>query len=295
MKDLKIMKYLSEKELKQQFQDAGAGDHYFSGRYAVRSSETDRFGEAHLEVIFSLMQEVSQEHVSCLEQLSPGLKRPDFAWILNRMSLRLERLPRQKEEIRLYTWQSAMDRLGFTRDYYFFDRHGEAFGAARSYWTIVTPDTHSLMRPDALFPEGHNPHICPVPAFDQAPRRLRPNFAEFPEPETLNRRVGRSDIDQNGHMNNTRYIALCIDAADFVIKGADLKSIDINYVDELFEGEDCHVEAQMLPPEALSASEDKGLSYIAVRAPNTEGRDRFRALLGFDPNRRRIKEIQKQR
>lgn len=249
----------------------------YSHEFTVRASESDCRGEIHADVIFSLLQEASGLHAS-LNGYDPGrqeLRR--FAWILNRTSLRLDATPRWLDQVRIYTWQSDQDRLGFTRDYALFGADGTLYGRARSFWTVATLDGHRLLKPESIFGAEGNPWLAGISVMDEKPLRLKPSYANFSRAEVFAKRVGRSDIDRNGHMNNTRYAALCVDAADPLNPGARLKRIDINFVSEVFKGDTCLAEAVRLE------SASSPLDLIAVRAIAPEGgREHVRAIIGFE-------------
>lgn len=249
--------------------------------FTLRASECDEHYEVHSDVIFSLLQEVSSYHaVNC--GYNGHLQDPPlYSWIVNRMSLRLARVPRWPETVKVYTWHSVMDRLGYTRDYCLFDEKGHPYGAARSYWTLVTPDEHRLVKPETLFihQSKENPYMLPKGIFSVPPVRLRPRFADFTAAVKTSRTIGASDIDSNNHLNNTRYIALCRDTADLLKPQGSLKRIDINYVAEMFKGETAEVLAVPYT-EKNKAEEEEDLQLIALCCPGPKG-DRFRAVLGF--------------
>ncbi len=287
------MNFLAEKDFLNQFTPEERERSLCAHLFDIRTSETDRHHEIHTDVVFSLLQEIANFQV--IEFGIDGhLERPPvFSWIVNRVSLRLEKSPTHYAPVKMYTWQSGMDRLGFTRDYYLFDEDGTAYGAATSYWTVVTPGEHRLIRPASLFDGGENPFIVDFSALDHPPVRIRPHFADFTDAVDTSRKVGESDIDSNGHLNNTRYVALCRDAADLLEPRGKFKRIDINYVAEMFKGETAEVLAAPYPnpkgdPEAIKkipAIKDlnprEGEELIAIRCPAAKGQDRFRAILGF--------------
>lgn len=286
------MDFSDEKNFLKNLPAAAAQEALFAQTFSIRASEADAYREVHTDVLFSLLQEVAYRHVSLLglDGHHNGRGPREYAWLVNRISLRLARGPRWLEPLKIYTWQSALDRLGFSRDFYLFAADGSPYGAAASYWTLVTPDEHRLLKPQSLLPDGENPYQLPYKALPNLPLRLRPGFADFSGAVRSERRIGASDIDYNQHLNNTRYIALCCDTADLLDPPGRLRRVDINFVAEMFKGETACVEAVPFTAAnpagdpagagAAAAAFSDSAALVALRCPGPRG-DRFRALLGF--------------
>lgn len=268
------MNFLIENDLKKYIAEESRDNIYYAENYTIRASECDQDGKLHTNVINSLMQEVSNSHIKDSNFSAKNIYSQGFLWILNRVSARFQKHPKWRDEVRIYTWQSGMDRLGFFRDYYMFDSDGQAYGAARSFWTIASADTHKLLSPSTIFSDGENPMLSTLHALPYPPTRLRRNFADFTDAKSYDKVIGYSEIDRNGHMNNTRYVALCRDAAALFHPEGYVSSLDINYVEEVFQEEILHTEACILEETATYTD-------IAVHALRAGNKESFRAILRF--------------
>ncbi len=267
------MLFLSEKDLLKQIEDSNSQNAVFYEDFKVRDSECDPFLRVHSRVLFSLMQEASAHHVNSMPAYDV-LDNTSLNWILNRMSIRLSHNPKVGDTVRIYTWQSNINRLGFFRDYYLFDKEGRAFGAARSFWTILNFDVHELINPMMLFTGALDPPMSKLRALPIQPIRLRRDFADFTDKKSYGTTVAYSNLDRNHHMNNTQYIDLCRNAAALYEPGTNLVSLDINYVAELLLGENIRVDVEKKEDD-IKAGENK----FAIQAVNDADAVSFRALI----------------
>ena len=269
------MHFLNETELQNIIAHDGRQDIFVFHDYYIRSSECDMYDLVHTDVLFSLLQEAADIGAEKAGISYKIMDRLQCAWVLSRVSLRLQRSPGVKERVRIYTWQSGMDRINFFRDFYLFDADGEALGAARSSWNVVSISEHKLLPPSAILEGRVNPFLHDFHAFTADPVRVRANFADFTAAPPLFRLIGFSDIDRNSHVNNTRYIAMCRDAADNLGLNGPLVSIDINYIAELVKGQQAEILSVLLP------SDEVATSKVAICSRSDSGHDYFRALLRF--------------
>lgn len=281
------MKILNQSQLEKIINEESRPHVFLKESFQIRASECDQNDIVHTDVISSILQEVAHFHSYQSDIKTDELYQDGYYWILNRMSLRFVKHPVWLDKVNAYTWQSGIDRLGFMRDYYLFDEQGNAYGCGRSYWTLVSAKDHKLLNPLIIYPELQDSMVSNFTAFDEAPIRLRRNFADFNQAVSFEKYVGFSDIDKNRHMNNTRYIALCVDAANKLEIQGTLKSLDINYLAESLLGESLTTEAnRIMHADAADANEAKAkgdhlldTKTIAVRAIGSDETERFRACL----------------
>ena len=149
--------------------------------------------------------------------------------VIVRNNVRFYRLPKYEETVTALTCAPRYDGLFFVRYYSLKDEDGSVLADACSYWTLMDSEKKRIIRP------GHHDdtYLPRVEAFSvtaPVPAKLTP-----PEDMTeVGRRVVyRHDIDQYGHLNNTRYVdILC----DFLPEGERLSELEMNYSRELPPG-----------------------------------------------------------
>ena len=225
--------------------------------FIVRSNECDYRGRVHFSSIFSYFEEIAQTQVEVLGMNDDLKKDKSLVWILNRIHLKINDLPKWKDEIKLYTWQSKQNRIGFFREFYLFDKAGKALVAAKSFWTLMDINKRKLASPTTVFP-NENYYILKIHAVDETLNNLRNNFANFEHNSTrkINYLVSYSDIDANKHMHNTKYVSLIRDAIDLQDLGDEIVSIQLNYSAEIYKGDLLEIRSTLLPYKTNLASSE---------------------------------------
>ncbi len=220
--------------------DSGALSRHGRFSYEVRSTDTDRRDRLHLHALFSMMQEAAARHA---EQLGFGAAQFDpqgIAWVLLRVSVRMDVFPSWKEHLAIETWPSAQDKLLGLRDFRFFREDGSQAGAATTSWLVVDAATR---RPKRVPVEVDDAAGAGGPSAERSLHFDAPKIDVDPAlasaTPTLRIACRESDIDRNRHVNNTRYIAWCLDALHAAGLGGDpVTGIDVNYLSELLIGDE---------------------------------------------------------
>jgi len=212
----------------------GAGPYTF----AIRGTDTDWRDRLHLFSLFSFMQEAAYANAEAGGLGASLLDRQGFCWMLVRISVRMDTLPRWGEVLTVSTWSRGCKKLTFLRDYEFLDEKGILIGRATSEWLIGSAIDHKPQRPDSILTG------CPAPADDHAvfpdPIRRPPRLAEgVDELPVLTVYADFSDIDRNEHVNNTRYVAWCLNAIHAASSPVNIEilSFDIHYINEVRLGD----------------------------------------------------------
>lgn len=170
--------------------------------FAVRYGEIGENGVATLSALGNWLQEAAGLSADSLGFGENDMLPLGVTWIMNRLVLRIDRLPRAGEELRVHTWPSTLDRFGY-RGYEVYDAEGKLIVSGGSMWSVMNVEDHSL----AAIPEDiqrvypADPRPCEAFSCRVIPRLK----AEAPSSCLL--RVRRDDLDINGHVNNTRYLA----------------------------------------------------------------------------------------
>ena len=174
----------------------------FDFPFSVRYGEIGANGVATLSAIGNWLQEAAGRNADMLGFGENDLLHHGLTWVLTRLVLRLARLPRAGEELRLHTWPSVLDRFGH-RGYEIYDKENKLIISGGSAWSVMNFTDRSLTRlPDTLVPRyPADPRLCDPFACRVIPRLRSDN------PATALLRVRKDDLDINGHVNNTRYLA----------------------------------------------------------------------------------------
>lgn len=151
----------------------------------------------------SILQYLEDAAIAHSEAVGLGIEQllaQRTGWILNHWLLKMEQYPRQGEKIRIETWASDFERFYGRRKFRISDSQGRYLGQADSLWVFLNLDRRRPIR----IPE----HF--VTAYSLIRSEKEEGFQELPNltdvQAEMKFRVRQSDIDTNGHVNNTRYV-----------------------------------------------------------------------------------------
>ena len=139
-----------------------------------------------------------------------ALNENHYTWVLSRLCIEMEEMPRQYEDIEIRTWVESVMRLFTNRNFSILRPDGTPCGYARSVWAMIDMDTRkpcdllSLYDGDSLrYVVEPEENVCPI----QGHGRLV--FREARLARTLD--TYYSDVDINGHINSIKYIEHILD------------------------------------------------------------------------------------
>ena len=218
------------------------GDHSIY-TYEIRGTDTDFKDQIQMHSLFSMMQEAASLSAADYGWGAEVTDAMGSCWFLLRMSVRMKKCPAWLEKISVETWSRGSDRLIFLRDFLIYDESGAEIGAGSSTWILANKTTHRPMRPSSIL-DTTKMSAAPLRSLLFDPPHIDPHHdlewmsSNLSEKNTLVKFADFSEIDRNLHVNNTRYIAWCLDAAHKQsLDQGDILGIDINYNSEIHYGE----------------------------------------------------------
>lgn len=152
------------------------------------------------------------------------LREKGYAILVSRISFRMLRMPAAGDVITVKTWEEAPAGLQLSRKYEILGRNGETLVTAHSFWIIVNPETRRIVKPDQFTLRS-----APTVKID-FPGIPCGKIALPDEMRLLDERVIRySDLDANGHVNNSRYGSYLMDCLPPELREKDIRDLRINY------------------------------------------------------------------
>lgn len=157
------------------------------------------------------------------ETLDKGL-----LWVYTRVYVEIYSLPTYQQEIEMITYPGKTSACFFPRYYKIMDSKGKVFIKASSMNVLIDKKTRSLVMNPPL------PQIDGVHFDDELDK---PGRAIIKSSNSIGtHKVQFSEIDLNGHLNNTKYIETIINLKDrSFYESHKIKSILINYDKEISE------------------------------------------------------------
>jgi acyl-ACP thioesterase len=195
--------------------------------------DIDRSDRLTLAAIFDYFQEAAINHAESLGVGRESMAQSGQVWILSRISVLVESRPKYRESVTVRSWPRGWERLFARRDYDIRDAADVPVVRGRSGWLIIDREKRRPLRPQSLMTQlPLNEGVDALPSGAEG-LESRDNLVKAAERKAL-----YSDVDYNGHVNNTRYIQWIQDImAPELLETADRMRLDLNYLSEIKPGE----------------------------------------------------------
>ena len=202
----------------------------WESEHEIRSFDVDPNCMARLPVFCRFMQEAAYNHAEHLGVGHTHLSPQGITWVLARMRLEVERLPRWGETVHVRTWPSGRDRLFYYRDFEITAEGGELVLRASTAWFVIDYAKRERVIPDwwstAEYP--FSPKVL-----DAKLSRLKAGVCS----EGAALVVNHGDLDQNGHVSNIRYIEWMLNNLPLEFhQNHALQALEVNYLAEAVYG-----------------------------------------------------------
>lgn len=229
--------------------------------YHIDWGDIDFKKELRLSTLFSYFQDVASV---ASEEIGFGIDRLEqefgVAWVLMKIRVDLIRNPKLGERISIETWPQDPGRVEYGRDYIVRDDQNNVIIKAISTWVIMDIKERKIRRSNSV-PIIY-PSIEKRRAIDGKLAKLK---AEGPLEVAYQKMIGYSDIDFNGHLNNSKYVDYIMDCFDVSEhEKYEMKSIVVHFTNEAMPGEviELHkdtsaVEENILYIEGLNSKTEK--------------------------------------
>ena len=226
---------------------------------------TDRFGRLTPAALLYLVQEVSGEHCHLLG--ADGETLGQLFWAISRTKVEVAQLPRLGQTLTLETWPMPTTRVAYPRAVVAKDETGRECFRAISLWVLMDGESRQMVLPgmsgvevDGILRGGELSVPRAVPA--------------RPMEKTALRTVGYTLLDQNGHMNNTRYMDWVADLLPSSFhENHPFKGFTVCYLTEAREGDEISLDYHL--------DEAENLTVCAHRAGETGEERIFSAQVQF--------------
>lgn len=165
--------------------------------FTVEDAWVDRYGRMKPSAILYLAQEMGGRHSALMSLDYDSLARRNLFWAVTRHRVQVTRLPALGEKVRVETWPLPTTRAAFPRSVVAYDAQGNEVFRCITLWVLMDLDTRKMIVPgkSGIMVVGTiRGNELPAPA------------GLIPKPlgtQSL-RTVAFTDLDRNGHMNNTR-------------------------------------------------------------------------------------------
>ena len=205
----------------------------------LRTCDCDVNGQWRPSAVLTAMQELSGTHCALLGCGRDDLLKKGIVWILARSEVQMSRYPNLGETVTVQTFHKPVRLRFFPRYYIFKDAAGEVIGKAGTLWLLMDLKTRQTI------PAGDIAALLPDNSDLAAPMALPATVGQLQGDETVTLYDPvYTDLDVNGHVNNTRYADwLCNALGVENMTAFAPQSLILNYNAEVLPGQ--HVELRL--------------------------------------------------
>lgn len=206
----------------------------YSQEFRIASYQTDLTARIRPSAILEIMQEMAGAHAELLQVGRKCLDPMNLAWVLTRVEVQMERMPLSGETITVETFPMPNRRVFFPRYFIFRDSQGQQIGCAGSLWVVLDVTTRKMASGaeiSSLMPD--NSDLTPPMGIPATVEDVQGGITE------ALRLPVYTDLDVNGHVNNTRYLDWCCNALGIeVMRDYAMQHFKVNFNQEILPGQE---------------------------------------------------------
>lgn len=165
--------------------------------FTIDDAYVDRYGRMKPTMILYVAQEMGRRHSELIRVDQSTLAQKNLFWAVIRHRVQITRMPHSGETIRAETWPLPTTRSAFPRSVVAYDSAGNEVFRCMTLWVLMDLTTRRMITPGKsgiILAGTHREGELPAPT----------GLVPCPVATQRRRTVGYTDLDRNGHMNNTR-------------------------------------------------------------------------------------------
>jgi acyl-ACP thioesterase len=204
--------------------------------FKVEPFEEDIMGALSWGTLGKLLLRAASYHAGAHGFGFDDVNTKSHAWVLSRLVIDMDRMPRINEAYSIETWVTRVYRQFTDRHFVIVTPEGERFGQATSIWALIDMQSRQPADLTALPNGGFGDVMLPERAICIAgPSRMR---LSKEAPCVASHTAAYSDLDINGHVNSIRYIEMLLNTFSFeTLRQYPPRRIEVAYCLESYCGE----------------------------------------------------------
>ena len=200
---------------------------FFEREYYLRTSDFDKNRRILPSSVLDFFQDVAGAHAKALNCGYDALINQSLVWVLTRVRYALVSDAPMFSKIKVKTWPLPPTRFSYTREYEIVDENGNMLFKGSSEWVLMDINERRLATGKNVY---NLTEFCEKHVFEDRAVKIK-SFETDSVPVTVYPRF--TDIDMNGHVNNTKYLNFVIDAIE-PKENEKISALQIDYRKEVF-------------------------------------------------------------
>lgn len=199
--------------------------------YLITASLCDFTGRLGIAQCLDMFMDAASRHADEMLMGRRELAEKDLFWMITKNRLRVFRMPEMSDVVTLSTWPLMPEKLHNDRCYT-LKKGDELLAVGKCEWVNYNFVTGKLSPVSQLFEPGTE--FCPDDTIPEGFDRLT---GDFPE-QVCEYKVRTSDVDVNGHVNNTKYVYALLDVySSQELKTHPIVGAEMIYKNQVKEGD----------------------------------------------------------
>lgn len=196
--------------------------------WEINFSQCAPNGALHYTDLCNLLQLTAAEHADLGGISFTAMQKFDQAWVLSRMRIEIDALPKWRDTITVKTWIVSLENSRSIRVLEVFIQNTKII-SCETFWVVINT---KMRRPENLaLPHDHFKKFPEKYATAQRVKKI-----QIPQNLELvgTHQIVFSDLDVVNHANNVKYLEWCLDfVAPSLLIHPTFKSIEMNFLNEL--------------------------------------------------------------
>ena len=201
----------------------------YTDKHTVMSQFTDKNGILKVGAMLRYMQEAAANCMRADGKSYDELAGAGYAFVISKINLSIYSDVYSRDEIEVETWTQPSSRYSYPR-YYRITRGGQIVAEASSVWALVDTGRGRLVRSGEIELDYRTDEPLELDL------RARIDIPEQSMSLVGEREVRYTDVDRNGHMNNTVYADMICDYVFRSDREANdrerVRSMEISFISE---------------------------------------------------------------
>lgn len=205
----------------------------YKKKYTVPYYESDVNGNMKLPSIFSVALQLSGEQSLALGVSDTWVKETyNYTWVVVEYEVDIQRLPKSNETVTIETFAKSYNKFFCYRDFVFYAENGDKLLTITSTFVLLDIESRKVVRVE--------PEIIAPYQSEKLSKIVRGHQYSALNPDqslACDYQVRFNDIDQNGHVNNSKYFDWMLDPLGFDFLTTYVpEKIHLKYIKEVLYG-----------------------------------------------------------
>ncbi len=201
--------------------------------FRITSYDVYRNGNAKLSSLLKYMQQLARDDSDQKGYTYEEMRKSNMVFVITKLAMHFEKNLKEGDTVKITTFLREVVGVTFKRCFV-CEINGETAFYAMTDWVLIDYEKRNILRPSSTeYGETESPIDFPV--FD-VKKRIQP----ADDRGVVTHKVRYTELDQNGHLNNTVYADIVVDNLK-VIPDSSVESFYLNFNGEAMFGDELEI------------------------------------------------------